>query len=480
MKWIRRLAACSLPLVALGLGTAGGCSAKDDLEDLEDIYDRDSGTVDVSDQVEEILAALFPDLTEDEIVELAADFSLEAAIDLRAELEAIRAEVEEFSHELFMTADERVREREADLESENGGFPLTVEPVGRQAFYDASSGDAWIELSGVFSGQTAVQLTASDLTIEVGGQAQTPTLDCLYDGSTVDIVFLVDITGSMSNVIGSVRRSLVRFVDAIAASGVRGTIGVISYQDSVGVNVSFQEPAPSNDYERSPFFEPVPIDDAGRVEELQRFITRLEANRGADAPENLAGAVDFARNNVIGVTSSGSANVIGDGSGDPAGTEAWPALRSDRQVFVAFTDITFHGDSRDEDNSSLLNEFKPRPAATILQTLQETGTVVHVSDPSWVDQDVDDTTGTQVDSDYWAIHTGGLGEDVVAGYSLVDLELVVVASETGLLDITLDSILETSCRASFNLSSLAAGATFDLTVEANGEVFTEAMTPIRL
>ena len=479
MKWFRRLAVCALPLVALGLGSAGGCSASDDLEDLDDILDEDGG-VDVTEEIEEILAVLFPDLTEEEIAELAADLSLEAAIDLRVELEAIRESVEEFSRELFTTAEERVEEREADLESENGGFPLTVEPVGRMAYYDASSGQAWIDLSGVFSGQSAIQLTANDVTIDVDGQAQTPTLECLYDGSTVDIVFLVDITGSMSNVIGSVRRSLVRFVDAIVASGVRGTIGVVSFQDSVGVNVSFQESAPPNDYERSPFFEPVPIDDADEVEELQRFITRLEANRGADAPENLAGAIDFARNNVIGVTGGTTPNVIGDGTRDPAGTEAWPALTSERQVFVAFTDITFHGDSRDEDNSSLLNEFKPRPAATILQTLQETGTVVHVSDPSWIDEEVADTSGTSVDSDYWAINTGGLGEDVVVGYSLVDLELVVVASETGLLDITLDSILETSCRASFDLPSLAAGATFDLTIEANGEVFTESMTPVRL
>ena len=470
----------SLPLVALGLGMAGGCSSSDELDDLQDIYDRDSGTVDVTEQIEEILAALFPDLTEAEISELAVDFNLQEAIDLQAELEGIRAEVEEFSRELFTTAEDRVQQRETDLEGENGGFPLTVEPVGRQAYYDATSGDAWIEVSGVFSGQTGIQLTSSDLTIEVEGQSQTTTLECLYDGSTVDIVFLVDITGSMSNVIGSVRRSLAQFVDAIVSSGVRGTIGVVTYQDSVGVNTSFQEPAPANDYERSPFFEPVPIDDADQVEELQRFITRLEANRGADAPENLAGAVDFARNNVIGVTTGGGANVIGQGGDDPAGTEPWPALHGEHQVFVALTDSTFHGDSRDEDNSSLLNEFKPRPAATILQTLQETGTVVHVSDPSWVDFDVDDTTGTEVDSDYWAINTGGLGEDVVAGYSLVDLELVVVASDAGLLDITLDSILESSCTARFNLPSLAAGATFDLTIEANGEVFTEAMTPIRL
>ena len=67
------------------------------------------------------------------------------------------------------------------------------------------------------------------------------------------------------------------------------------------MNRTFQEPAPANDYERSPFFAPVAIDDATRSTTLRGFVNRLEANRGADAPENLAGAIDFARNNVIGV-----------------------------------------------------------------------------------------------------------------------------------------------------------------------------------
>ena len=56
MKWFRRLAVCALPLVALGLGSAGGCSASDDLEDLDDILDEDGG-VDVTEQIEAILSA---------------------------------------------------------------------------------------------------------------------------------------------------------------------------------------------------------------------------------------------------------------------------------------------------------------------------------------------------------------------------------------------------------------------------------------
>jgi hypothetical protein len=250
----------------------------------------------------------------------------------------------------------------------------------------------------------------------------------------------------------------------------------------VGVNVTFQEPTPASDYERSPFFAPVSISNAASVDELQRFITRLEANSGADTPENLAAAVDFAQNNVIGLTSSGAPNVIGDGVGDPADVQAFPRLDNPRQIFVVFTDAPFHSDSRDATNSSLLAEFKPRPVADILATLHEAGTTVHVSDLSWVDT-VSVPTGAasevELDSDIFAIQTGGLGEDRVLGYSLVDLELLVVAEDAGLLDIVLDGIVGSTCTARFPLPTLAAGATFDLSISHGGEIFSESLTPVR-
>jgi hypothetical protein len=279
----------------------------------------------------------------------------------------------------------------------------------------------------------------------------------------------------MSNVIDSVRDSVVDFIDIIESSGLRGTVGVVTFQDTVGVNRTFQEPAPANDYERSPFFVPVASDDAEAVADLRSFVNRLEANRGADAPENLAGAIDFARNNVIG-SAGGEPNVIGDGRFDPAGTQPFPSLTSERQVFVVLTDITFHGDDRDAGNSSLEAAFVPRDAADILATLQQTGTVVHVSDPSWSDGKLDPAGESSVDADYWAIHTGGVGEDRVAGYSLVDLELVVVAEDNGLLDITLDKILASSCRLEFDAAlDVGAEVTIDITVQ--GEVHS-AIIPV--
>jgi hypothetical protein len=416
------------------------------------------------------LRRLFPELSEEELAAISGALDFEDVIALRDELEAIRDEVAEFSANLLKSAEERVKDRERALAELDGGFPPAPEAVGRICLHDTATGRGRVELSGVLHGMQSVMLDESALALSIDGQPQDFTLSCLANGPTVDIVFLIDITGSMSNVIDSVRDSVVAFIDIIVSSGLRGTIGVVTFQDTVGVNRTFQQPAPPNGYERSPFFAPVPMTDAAAVAELRRFVNRLEANRGADAPENLAGAIDFARNNVIGMF-AGEPNVIGDGRGDPAGTQPFPRLTSERQVFVVFTDVTFHGDDRNERNSSLEAPFVPRDAAEILATLQQTGTVVHVSDPSWSDASLDPARASSVDADYWAIHTGGVGEDRVAGYSLVDLELVVVAEESGLLDITLDKILASSCTLEFE-AALEANAEISVDITVQGEVHT--------
>jgi len=458
----------------LGLLAAySGCSAKLST-DLPDIDVK----ADVKAQALSILRLLFPDLSEDELAALSGKLDMSDLLALRSELEAIRKEVVEFSRELFKSSEDRVKERKTALAPHNDGFPQAAAALGQICTYDSAAGGGEIRLSGVFKGKEAWKLTAEQLRLRVDGAEQKFALDCLASGPSVDIVFLIDITGSMSNVIASVRNSVVSFVDRIEDSGIRGTISVVTFQDSVGVNRSFQEPAPAKGYERSPFYAPVAIDDASAVDGLRAFVNRLEANRGADAPENLAGAIDFARNNVIGYEAGGAPNVIGDGREDPTGTAPFPELKSDRQVFVALTDITFHGDGHDAKNSSLLAPFVPRNAADILRTLHESRTTVHVSDPSWVDASTDPASPT-VDADYWARETGGLGQDVTEGYSLLDLELVVVGKDTGLLDITLDQVIGTTCSLSFE-AELSVEAQVELTLDLGGELTTEILKVVRL
>ena len=459
-------------LALAGVVLSGGCSVKTDFKDVD---------VEVSE--EEIRAALrklFPELTDAEITRFSAKLDWTALLELKLEVEALRLIADTLSKELDETSKDLFPSRADRLASHNGGFPEGLEPVGRAAFYDSAAKEARIELSGVFENRTSITLDDGQVSVSVNGALQDVTLQCAGQ-EPVDIVLLVDITGSMRSVIRSVRRSLLTFVQALAEHEVNGTVSVITFQDSVGVNVGFQERRPSSGYERSPFATPVAIDDEEAMAELERFIARLEADSGADRPENLAGAIDFARNNVIGVTSSGAPNVIGDGVSDPAGVKPWPGFENERQIFVAFTDAPFHGDSRTPSNSSLKAPFKPRPAAAILETLQQSKTVVHVSDPSWVDETTT-TSATFVDADYWATHTGGLGEDRVAGYSLVDLDLVVHSESTGLLDILLDGIVASSCTVTVPNLSVGANAelSLDLELDVEGSVFAETLTAVKL
>jgi hypothetical protein len=462
MSWLRK------SWGALGLVMSlAGCSVGGAIDDAKGIE------VDASVDVSAILRELFPKLTKAELAELAASFDLETVLKLKTELEAARREASEFSAELFTTCEERVATRKTDLESKNNGYPTALEAIGGGAFFSSQSGEVRVELSGLFSNQTSYSFGAADVSVELDGVAQTPEVSCLAGGDSVDLVFLVDVTGSMSNVIESVRSSLLSFVNALESSGLDGTISIVSFQDTVGEQVSFQELEKSG-FERSPFIAKKAISSASQISEVERFIAKLEANRGADAPENLAGAVDFAQNSVIGLRADGSANVIGDGVQDPVGTAAFPKLESKRQVFVAITDVTFHADSRDASNSSLEREFEPRPLSQIVASLHRSGTVVHVVDPSWVDESVEPTGSASerdLDADYFAKVTGGVGEDKVVGYSLTDLELVAVADKTGLLDISLHDILKGSCRLSFPAVEVAAGAEVSVSVNAGGEVF---------
>ena len=175
--------------------------------------------------------------------------------------------------------------------------------------------------------------------------------------------------------------------------------------------------------------------------------------------------------------------MIGDGLSDPKDVAAFPKLTSPRRVFVAFTDAPFHADSRDPRNSSLLAPFKPRKIADILKTLQLSATTVHVSDPSWVDESATPSGASSevlVDADFWASNTGGVGEDRAAGYSLIDLDLLVRATDTGLLDIVLDRVLESSCTVRFPVANFSANASFDLELKVSAHTFAESLTPTAL
>jgi hypothetical protein len=296
-------------------------------------------------------------------------------------------------------------------------------------------------------------LGASSFTMMADGQPLAPSrVTCTGNSETpISVVFLVDVTGSMSPVIAAVRDSLDDFVDSARGLGLDGKIGIVTFQDTVGVNVPFGDcagvsgPIP----ERSPFFAPVSLKDDAGIARLRDFIGSLHADAGNDLPENLAAAVDFAANNVIGTTATGAPNVIGDGVDDPPFTSPWPSHELDGLVvLIPITDATFHEPATR--STSLPGAWRPRPLADIVASLGST--VVSTIDPALVDAPMGPGPLPEaIDADFWAQATGGFGVDrhslrvygVDQDISYFDLELLVLGR--GLLEIPLAPALAATC-----------------------------------
>lgn len=83
-----------------------------------------------SEQITEILRAVFPNLTDDELHEYAANLDLKAVLELEAELREIRDVAEGLSEELTELADTGSEQRQTNLGMRNDGFPTELEPLG--------------------------------------------------------------------------------------------------------------------------------------------------------------------------------------------------------------------------------------------------------------------------------------------------------------------------------------------------------------
>ena len=212
LRSVGRCARWSMAPLALGLASILGsaCGIRADSLDGSSL-DTTSDTTKVKVQVQAMLRELFPNLTDDEVEQLSVNLSLEAAAALEVEITDMRAVASELSRDLSDAASAAAKQRKSDLSSRNDGFPTGLEPLGRSAFYDGARGEARIDLSGVFSDHTPVTLANGELSVSLAGTAQTTQLSCA-NSEPVDIVFLVDVTGSMSPVIGAVQRSLQKFV----------------------------------------------------------------------------------------------------------------------------------------------------------------------------------------------------------------------------------------------------------------------------
>ena len=134
----------------------------------------------------------------------------------------------------------------------------------------------------------------------------------------VDIVFIVDVTGSMGEEINGVKSSMINFINDLESSGLDAKVAIVPYDDYV----------PTKDYTYSPSWL-----DLSNLSDASSYVGDLIAAGGGDFPENAYGAIMYAWNNV-----------------------SW---RSDSQrIFILLTDAFSHykGDSGWVDST---NNFSP-------------------------------------------------------------------------------------------------------------------------
>lgn len=326
-------------------------------------------------------------------------------------------------------------------------------------------------------------MSADNFAIELDGEPVQPErVTCTSSPNTeITAVFAIDVTGSMTPLIEAVRDSLIDFVDAAVGLGLEGKIGMVTFQDTVGVNISFEDctgvdgPIP----ERSPFFAPVDLTDDAGVASLRAFVASLHADLGTDGPENLAAAIDFISSNSIGYTADGDPNVIGEGDDDPPWTSPWPIEKMEGLVvIIPITDSTHH--RPDSTSPWLRDSFRPRRFEDILTDLD--GKVVATIDPAILDGETElFGTSEAADADLWPRYTGGFGRDryildvmgVTEGISYMDLELLLIGR--GLLEIPLAPVLASTCVLEVSSTAPVANARVEITHDAGAVVY--EMTP---
>jgi hypothetical protein len=137
----------------------------------------------------------------------------------------------------------------------------------------------------------------------------------------VDIVFLLDITGSMQHCIDSLKANISTFVDSLTGKDPNNDCPVKHWRAKV---VGFR------DYT----CDKVPLEDNPFVEDasaLRRQLTTLTASGGGDEPESLLDAIY--------VVCKQPQMTKGDVELDPA---KWRYRSDAARVLVAFTDATYH------------------------------------------------------------------------------------------------------------------------------------------
>ncbi len=185
--------------------------------------------------------------------------------------------------------------------------------------------------------------------------------------SKVDIVFIVDVTGSMGEEINGVKSSMINFINDLESSGLDAKVAVVPYDDYI----------PTKDHTYSP-----PWLDLSNLSDAADYVNNLIAAGGGDGPENAYGAIMYAWKNV-----------------------SW---RPDSQrVFILLTDAFSHyrGDSSWSDS---YNDFSPKfTKEEVISALSGYATLYMVASTGFYYSSSDTDFSNPADPREIAVRTGG-------------------------------------------------------------------------
>jgi hypothetical protein len=209
------------------------------------------------------------------------------------------------------------------------GLVVAIDSLDTHAFPEV---DAFITVKRASTGQYVVQLAPKNLVITdngVGAGATSVRTDTTSGVTMTDIVFVLDVTGSMTGAITGVKNSILAFADSMAEAGMAYRLGLVTFLDEI-----------ENIYPFTP--------DAAV---FKGYVGAQYAHGGDDDPENSLDALDT--------------------------TCTLPWDPDARHVVVWITDITYH----------ITDWATPRTREQVLTHLLEKNITVFALGPPWYQTD---------------------------------------------------------------------------------------------
>lgn len=217
-------------------------------------------------------------------------------------------------------------------------------------------------------------ITADNFLVFEDGKAQGFTIEKISElRNKVDIVFVVDVTGSMEEEIQGLKDSMVNFINDLKDSGLDAKVAVVPFGDFV---------PPDPDYYKDDISFDPPWSDISDLNDAEEYVNKLDVGYGNDGPENAYGAIMYAWDNV-----------------------SW---RSDSQrIFILLTDAFSHYKG-DDDWYESTNDFSPKfTKDEVISALSGYATLYMVASTGYYFSSSDTDYSHQGDPREIAIKTGG-------------------------------------------------------------------------